>query len=304
LLNLPYLKTIQSLNKRDAALHNEIDALQPGTSKIATVHLEKSTFKVLLSATAFQTDGKRYKLVAFQNVNEALDETESKAWQKLLSVMTHEIMNSVAPISSLANTIKNRLQHSLDNLGEDDGAAEDIAIGIDTIKRRSEGLLRFAETYRNLNKITTLNLKKIYVSELFSHLHQLMLPTLTQKGIELEIILRDGDVSFQADANLMEQVLINLLVNSIEAVKEREHPKIVLSAGIAPNKKVVLKISDNGIGMPEEVVDKIFIPFFSTKKNGSGIGLSLCKQIVMLHRGTIQVQSKEGEGTSFALQFG
>jgi two-component system, NtrC family, nitrogen regulation sensor histidine kinase NtrY len=303
LLNLPYLKTIHSLAKRDLTLHNEIEALQPGTSKIATAHLEKGTFKVLLSATAFQTDDKRYKLVAFQNVNEALDETESKAWQKLLSVMTHEIMNSVAPISSLANTIKNRLQHSIADLGED-GAAEDIAIGIDTIKRRSEGLLRFAETYRNLNKITTLNLKKIYVSELFSHLHQLMQPTLTQKGIELEIILRDGDVSFQADANLMEQVLINLLVNSIEAVKEKEHPKIILSAGIAPNKKVVLKISDNGSGMPEEVLDKIFIPFFSTKKNGSGIGLSLCKQIVMLHRGTIQVQSKEGEGTSFSLQFG
>src|SRR5215218_200229 len=104
LLSLPYLKTIHSLAKRDLSLHDELVALQPGNGKIATVHLEKTTFKVLLSATAFQTDGKKFKLVAFQNVNEALDETESKAWQKLLSVMTHEIMNSVAPISSLANT--------------------------------------------------------------------------------------------------------------------------------------------------------------------------------------------------------
>jgi signal transduction histidine kinase len=216
--------------------------------------------------------------------------------------MTHEIMNSVAPISSLADTIKNRLQQSLPE-DSSDGALEDIAIGIDTIKRRSEGLLRFAETYRNLNKITTLNLKRIYVSELFSHLHQLMLPTLTKKGIELVILLKEGDVSFQADTDLIEQVLINLLVNSIEAVKEREAPKIILSAGTTNTKKVILKITDNGSGMPEEVLDKIFIPFFSTKKNGSGIGLSLCKQIVMLHRGTIQVQSKEGEGTSFSLQF-
>lgn len=303
LLNLPYLKTIHSLAKRDAELYGAIEGLQAGNSKIATVHLDKSMFKVLLSATAFGTDGKRYKLVAFQNVNEALDETESKAWQKLLSVMTHEIMNSIAPISSLANTIKTRLQQSLAE-PEDGSAVEDIAIGIDTIKRRSEGLLRFAETYRNLNKITTLNLKKIYVRELFAHLHQLMQPTLALKGIELEIILRDGDVALEADANLLEQVLINLLVNSIEAVKEREHPKICLSAGITSSKKVSLKVSDNGTGMPEEVLDKIFIPFFSTKKAGSGIGLSLCKQIVMLHRGTIQVQSKEGEGTSFVLQFG
>lgn len=303
LLALPYLKTVHSLHKRDAILYETIIALQPGAGKIATVHLERTAFKVLLSATTFQTDGKKYKLIAFQNVNEALDETESKAWQKLLSVMTHEIMNSVAPISSLANTIKNRLQQALPEVNAD-GISEDIVIGIDTIKRRSEGLLRFAETYRNLNKITTLNLKQLYVSELFAHLHQLMQPTLTQKGIELEIILRDGDVSFQADANLIEQVLINLLVNSIEAVKERADPKISLSAGMMATKKVVLKISDNGVGMPEEVLDKIFIPFFSTKKAGSGIGLSLCKQIVMLHHGTIQVQSKEGEGTSFALQFG
>jgi signal transduction histidine kinase len=302
LLHLPYLKTIHSLAKRDAVLHAELTALQPGESKIASVHSERDTFKVLLSATAFGIDGNKYKLIAFQNVNEALDETESKAWQKLLSVMTHEIMNSVAPISSLADTIKNRLQQSLPE-DSTDGALEDIAIGIDTIKRRSEGLLRFAETYRNLNKITTLNLKRIYVSELFSHLHQLMLPTLTKKGIELVILLKDGDVSFQADTDLIEQVLINLLVNSIEAVKEREAPKIILSAGTTNTKKVILKITDNGSGMPEEVLDKIFIPFFSTKKNGSGIGLSLCKQIVMLHRGTIQVQSKEGEGTSFSLQF-
>jgi signal transduction histidine kinase len=302
LLHLPYLKTIHSLEKRDAVLHAELTALQPGESKIAAVHSERDTFKVLLSATAFGIDGNKYKLIAFQNVNEALDETESKAWQKLLSVMTHEIMNSVAPISSLADTIKNRLQQSLPEESSD-GALEDIAIGIDTIKRRSEGLLRFAETYRNLNKITTLNLKRIHVSELFSHLHQLMLPTLTKKGIELVILLKDGDLSFQADTDLIEQVLINLLVNSIEAVKETEAPKIVLSAGITSNKKVILKISDNGTGMPEEVLDKIFIPFFSTKKSGSGIGLSLCKQIMMLHRGTIQVQSKEGEGTSFSLQF-
>src|SRR5438270_1945388 len=231
MIQLPYLKTVHSLIRRDKQLFDDIVELQPGDTRIATAHLERSSFKVLLSATAFQTDGKKYKLIAFQNVSEALDETESKAWQKLLSVMTHEIMNSIAPISSLANTIKNRLQHSPAFTGED-GSAEDIALGIDTIKRRSEGLLRFAETYRNLNKITTLNLKRLYVSELFAHLHQLMQPTLTQKGIELEIIMRDGDVSLQADANLIEQVLINLLVNSIEAVKEIAHPKIVLSAGI------------------------------------------------------------------------
>jgi nitrogen fixation/metabolism regulation signal transduction histidine kinase len=301
MLEVPYLKTVQSLSRRNNVLYEEIQSISPAETRIVTVHLEKTSFKALLSASAFQINNKKSKLIAFQNVNEALDETESKAWQKLLSVMTHEIMNSVAPISSLAETLKNRLQLASTSLEDD--AVEDLELGIDTIKRRSEGLLKFAETYRSLNKITKLNLKKIYVRELFANLHQLMQPTFEQKGAELEIILKNPELQMQADISLMEQVFINLIVNALEAVKEKEHPKIILSADQSLDKKIILKVADNGQGMPEEVMDKIFIPFFSTKKSGSGIGLSLCKQIVMLHKGTIQVQSKEGLGTVFVMQF-
>jgi nitrogen fixation/metabolism regulation signal transduction histidine kinase len=303
MLQLPYLKTIHSLAKRDAELCKEILALKPGTNKIATAHLERAAFKVLLSATAFQTEGKIYKLIAFQNVSEALDETESKAWQKLLTVLTHEIMNSVAPISSLADTLKHRLQQSVPLLNNESGSVDDLELGIDTIKRRSEGLLKFAETYRNLNKITTLNLKNVYARDLFENLLQLMQPTLEQKKIEVETILKDTDLMLEADTSLLEQVLINLLVNAIEAVKDQPDPRIVLTAYLSNNRKTVIKVADNGSGMPVELLDKIFIPFFSTKKSGSGIGLSLCKQIMMLHKGNIQVQSAEGEGTAFLLQF-
>ena len=303
MLQLPYLKTIHSLSKRDEELYRQITSLKPGESKIATVHLEKSSFKILLSSTAFQTDGEKYFLIAFQNVNEALDETESKAWQKLLSVMTHEIMNSVAPISSLANTLKNRMQESRNELSSNI-SMDDLELGIDTIKRRSEGLLKFAETYRNLNKITQLNLQKIYVRDLFENINQLMQPTLDQKKIELEIILKDTNLSIEADNNLIEQVLINLVVNSIEAVKDTSEPRIVLCAYSEPNERVIIKVGDNGAGMSDEVLEKIFIPFFSTKKSGSGIGLSLCKQIMMLHKGNVQVQSVEGKGTGVSLLFG
>ena len=303
MLQLPYLKTIHSLARRDGELYRQVTLLKPGETKIATAHTEKTSFKLLMSATAFQTDGSKFKLIAFQNVSEALDETESKAWQKLLSVMTHEIMNSIAPISSLAETLKYRLQQFAVRPELESGSMDDLELGIDTIKRRSEGLLKFAETYRNLNKITTLNLKKIYVRDLFENLHHLMQPTLDQKNIEMEIILKDPDLQLDADTNLLEQVLINLVVNAMEAVKEREEPRIILSAYFANNHRTVIKVADNGTGMPEEVVDKIFIPFFSTKKNGSGIGLSLCKQIMMLHKGNIQVQSIEGQGTAFMMQF-
>ncbi len=254
----------------------------------------------MLAATIFQTEGKINKVIACQNINEAMDETEARAWQKLLSVMTHEIMNSVAPISSLAGTLKNRLLQT--TVSDNSGDRDDLELGLETIKRRSEGLLKFAETYRNLNKITTPNLKKIFVRDLFENLHTLMQPTLEQKNIELEVILKDPELMIEVDVNLIEQVLINLVINALEAVKDKINPRIVLSALQEGNKQLI-KVADNGVGISDELLDRIFVPFFSTKKSGSGIGLSLCKQIMLLHKGTIQVQSVEGEGSAFALMF-
>ncbi|NNV56919.1 sensor histidine kinase [Limnovirga soli] len=304
ILQVPYLKTIHSLSKRDWSLYHEIMALPLAKSHIVTAHKDANPVKLLLSATAFQTEGKKYKLIAFQNVNEALDETESKAWQRLLSVMTHEIMNSVAPISSLSYTLKNLLNQSKDKMPADSwNDFEDLELGIETIRSRSEGLLKFTETYRNLNKITTPNLSKVYIRDLFENLHTLMQPTLAQKQIEMDIILKDPELMLEADTNLVEQVMINLIVNAIEAVKETHEPLIKLSAAVSASQKTVIQVSDNGYGMPEELIERIFIPFFTTKKTGSGIGLSLCKQIMMLHKGNIQVQSKEGGGTVFSLVF-
>ena len=186
---------------------------------------------------------------------------------------------------------------------ENPAALEDLTVGIDTIKRRSEGLLQFSETYRTLNKINSLQLSRIYVYDLFETIHQLMQPTLVQKNIELEIILKQTDLTLDADSNLLEQVLINLVMNATEALKGRNNPKISLVASAGPGGTAIINVTDNGVGIPEELLDQIFIPFFSTRKNGSGIGLSLCKQIMLLHRGSIQVHSLVGEGTSFVLQF-
>ncbi|HEY9195729.1 MAG TPA: HAMP domain-containing sensor histidine kinase [Mucilaginibacter sp.] len=303
LLSIPYLKTIQSLEKREASLYREIIVLKPGESNIISISRNQQVVKLLITASLMRSDDKLYKLIAFQNVSEALDETESKAWSKLLNVMTHEIMNSVAPISSLADTLKNRLQSPEIAEAVEESDLEDLELGIDTIKRRSEGLLKFTESYRSLNKITKLEKDRILVRNLFENLNSLMTPTLSKKNIELEIILRDPAMAIEADINLLEQVMINLLINAIEAVKDREEPRITLTGEALNNNKTVIKITDNGMGMPPELLDKIFIPFFSTKKTGSGIGLSLCKQIMLLHKGNIQVQSVEGKGSSFILSF-
>jgi two-component system, NtrC family, nitrogen regulation sensor histidine kinase NtrY len=347
MMGIPYLKTIQSLEKRDASLFANIVAIKPKETKITTVTNNKNAFKILLTATAFQVDDHIYKLIAFQNINDVVDETESQAWHKLLSVMTHEIMNSIAPIASLANTMSRQLSAFSGELSAirrepsalsdefyaisyqpsavsseqaTDGSElkahrsmltadssqliADLKLGIETIQKRSEGLLKFAETYRNLNKISQLNLKTVYVRDIFENLYQLMNPSLESKNIELDIILKDPHLKIEVDINLVEQALINLIVNAVEAVKDKTGDRIIqLSATAQPNQKTILSVSDNGLGMSAEVQDQIFIPFFSTRKTGSGIGLSLCKQIMMLHKGSIQVQSTEGVGSVFSLVF-
>lgn len=302
MLQTPYLPTIASLEKRNPLLYEQLLGIRPGNNVVLSLQQEKTSIKVLVSATGFQTDGRGYKLIAFQNVNEALDETESKAWQRLLSVMTHEIMNSVAPISSLADTLQGRLRESLSRLDNTDGLADDLDVGITTIKKRSEGLLKFAEVYRNLNKVTQPNLKKVMVRDLFENMYNLMEPTLNRKEIELDIVLKETGLTVELDINLIEQVMINLIVNAMDAVKDRPDPRIILSAE-QQNKKVMIRVADNGTGMSADVLANVFVPFFSTKKNGSGIGLSLCKQIMMLHKGNISVQSVEDQGTVFVLQF-
>jgi signal transduction histidine kinase len=300
MLNIPYMRTIESLHKRDEQLHEQVVGIKPGESKIVTIEKDNRPLKLLLSATTFQTEGVLNKIVAFQNVNEALDETEAKAWQKLLRVMTHEIMNSVAPISSLADTLKRNLSASIAQMEQPNDDWEDLELGLETIQRRSEGLLKFAESYRSLNKITNLNLQRIPISSLFGNLTTLMAPTLDQKHIQLDTILKEPQLEVMADTNLLEQVLINLMVNAIDAVKDVASPLITLSA-YNDNGKITIRVADNGPGIDAETIDKIFIPFFSTKKTGSGIGLSLCKQIMLLHKGSIHVNSIPGKGTAFII---
>ncbi|MCU7694816.1 sensor histidine kinase [Haoranjiania flava] len=297
LTNIPYAKNIHAFEKRNHDFLNLILHMKTGQSEIFSFKKGAVTDKLLINATLFKTGNYYNKLIAIQNVNEPLNQTESRAWQKLLNVMTHEIMNSVAPISSLADTLIKQLDKETAGKNKDN---EDLLEGLHTIKKRSDGLQRFAVTYRNLNKITKLNIKEIFVRDIFENLQTLMQPTLDQKNIELDVILKEPDLKIKADTDLIEQVLINLLTNAIEAVKEVAEAHIVLSAYQKSGKKYI-RVVDNGIGMSEVITEQIFIPFFSTRKNGNGIGLSLCKQIILLHKGTIQVFSEEGKGTAFVI---
>jgi signal transduction histidine kinase len=217
--------------------------------------------------------------------------------------MTHEIMNSIAPISSLAETLQYKIRASIENPHENALEIIDLEEGIETIKNRSEGLLKFAKTYRSLNKVTELNLNNISVSELFNNIKNLMKPSLESKNIELIFELDNPGLKIEIDTYLIEQVLINLILNAVEACKESESPIITISAQKNVSGKRLIKVTDNGTGIPDEIIEDIFIPFFTTKKTGSGIGLSLCKQIMLLHKGKIQIKTIQGQGTAISLVF-
>lgn len=297
LFHMPHLGNISALKKKHEELYEKTMRLDVGQQQMESVQSKKGKIKLLIQSSSFETQDAVFRIVVYQNINEAMDETETKAWQKLLRVLTHEIMNSIAPISSLAETLNGRLNHFR---GQED--IEDLKVGISTIQRRSQGLLHFAKSYRMINKVDEPLLAPISAAQLFEHIYQLLEPTILQKNVDVDIILKNTRLVLHADVNLIEQVIINLMLNAIDAVKLNDNPYISLSA-IEADGKIQVRIEDNGIGIPSDLQEQIFTPFFTTKKTGTGVGLTLSKQIMLLHKGTIFVNSEEGKGSVFILQF-
>ncbi len=302
-LDVPSFKNVRFVENRMPELYDTIFETYHREPNSITIALQNEKIKVLISDTVFQVDDDAFKLIVVQNIDDTLNKNESEAWKKLLSVMTHEIMNSIAPISSLADTLQSNLQLTLDHPEESTLDLEDINSGIKTIKNRSEGLLKFAKTYRSLSKVTHLNLERVMLSDLFTSIQLLMEPSIKAKNIAVDFSVASQKMELDIDRHLIEQVLINLILNAIDACKNQENPEIKILAEKTPNRDILIKVFDNGSGIPQEIMDNIFIPFFTSKPTGSGIGLSLCKQIMLLHKGKILVNSKEGEGSVFSLVF-
>lgn len=302
-LGLPSFKKTSFIEKRKPEVFETIfEKEYPETTTVSfLLNQEKTT--LLVSGAIFFMEEQPYKIVALQNVNETIDQTEAEAWKKLLSVMTHEIMNSIAPISSLAETLQNSLMASEENPKENPLELEDLKAGIGSIKKRSEGLMLFAKTYRSLNKITHLNTSKVKVATLFVNIKNLMLPSLKSKQVEVVFNTESPHLEVEIDAYLIEQVLINLILNALDAVEGIADATVRVLAFKNSKGQVAIRVADNGMGIPDEILDHVFVPFFTTKKTGSGIGLSLCKQIMLLHKGKISIQSIAGKGTVVSLVF-
>jgi len=305
MLNIPNIKNINWLKKQNENIFNELQDIPLNESILMTIHTQKQTIKTMTSASLFQTAEKTYKLIAFHNVSATMEEVESGAWKGLLNVMTHEIMNSIVPVSSLSDTLKRKIHAFKENtsgsINLNDLQAMELALN--TIHRRSEGMLRFAETYRSLSQKIILHTEVHNLFGLINAIHSFMNPSLLQKGIKFNLKTDNPDVKTEMDRDLIEQVIINFITNAANAVSEKENPEIYLYSGIDKEGHPYITVIDNGNGISADIRDKIFIPFFSTKKNGNGIGLSISREIVKQHNGKIYVQSQEGEGSAFTILF-
>jgi signal transduction histidine kinase len=303
ILDIPTFKNIRFVENRKPELFNTIFEMYHREPDSLSIALQNDSIKILISDTVFQVDDDAFKLIVIQNIDDTLNKNESESWKKLLSVMTHEIMNSITPISSLADTLQKNIQVAIEQPDESHLELEDLNYGIKTIKNRSEGLLQFAKTYRSLSKVTHLNLQRVKVSELFDNIQRLMEPSIKAKNIAIEFSITSPKLELDIDTHLVEQVLINLVLNAVDACKNQDHAEIKVLASQNPNRAIVIKVFDNGSGIPQDILENIFVPFFTSKATGSGIGLSLCKQIMLLHKGRIIVKSIEGEGSVFSLVF-
>ena len=288
------ISDIDNLAAVNSSLPQLMHDLRPGTKKVTKLRVrngnntEEKEFSITI--TNFFDRGFYYKLYSLQNIHEVVQKSESEAQQQLVRVLTHEIMNSLTPIISLSDTIT-------EGMKDDSLSQEDITQALQAINRRSSGLLHFVENYRKLQHISTPQFADVRLSELISDLRQLFPEPYFRFDIQ------EAEDTVHIDRSQIEQVLINLLKNAQEAVRDVEEKAITLSARTDKSQHVILiKVEDNGCGIMREVLDRIFVPFFTTKSNGSGIGLSICRQIVSLHGGTITASSTPGKNTVFTLQ--
>jgi len=307
LLGVPSLKNIRSLEPYSKLLVETLFNIKPKDRALIKVEDQNELLHLALYATEFKMRGQDFSLVSIQNIHSELEEREIEAWQKIIRVLTHEIMNSITPISSLASTINEMIKESYQMRTAkekiDSESLTDIHDAAQIIQKRSQGLLHFVDAYRNLTLIQKPNFQLFPVKELFSRVEKLMQANIKKKAIRLRIDVDPQTLELTADPELIEQVLINLLLNALHAVGGRKKAKIDLNAHLDGRGRICIQVKDNGPGIAAENLEKIFIPFFSTKEGGSGIGLSLSRQIMRLHRGSITVHSETQNGSVFTLIF-
>jgi len=303
-MGITSIKKIGELIDINPKLYHAINSVEPGKSEL---YKGSNELYLTIQATELRIRGIDVKLVTLQNIQPELQKQELEAWQNLTRVLRHEIMNSITPISSLTSTLREILDHDMQKKDDDHyelkgEGADDLREGLSTIENRSKGLIKFIDAYREYTSLPKPKLATVRLKDLIEHVGQLMKTELKKTSINFHSECSSEYITVQADLEMIEQVLINLLKNAIEALAETENPTLELIGRVDDN-VIKIEVIDNGSGIIKEALEHIFVPFYTTKRTGSGIGLSLSRQIMQMHNGSITVESEPDVKTIFTLRF-
>jgi two-component system, NtrC family, nitrogen regulation sensor histidine kinase NtrY len=306
LLTVDILTHIKQIERTDQRLYQTIKSIKPFERRLVPLNTELGEIQLSLKATSFRTNDDELVILSIQDIKNELDEKEVESWMKLIRILMHEIMNSITPITSLSESLSNI--YSIDGKPVSPEKVTPKAIsttlqGLNVIKEQGIGLTSFVDSYRKLTRIPEPDKRLFKVAELMNRVQVLYNSLEKSNKIELSVTLNNRDLEIFADQNLISQVLINLVKNALEANENNPDGKIKITAGIDNDLHPEICVIDNGPGIPEENLDEIFVPFFTTRQSGSGIGLSISRQIMRVHGGNLKVRSLPGKETIFCLSF-
>ncbi|MBN2861524.1 MAG: ATP-binding protein [Bacteroidales bacterium] len=306
LLSADVLTHLQQIERINIKLFQAISNIKPLEQKLISIPSALGNIQLSLKATSVKTGDEQLTILSIQDIKNELDEKELDSWLKLIRVLMHEIMNSLTPITSLSES----LSHIFSSKGKpvlpeelDDKTISRTLQGLNVIQEQGKGLMSFVESYRRLTRIPEPEKKKFKVADLLKRVQVLYKSLENSESIDLSFKTSEPDMEIYADENLISQVLINLLKNALEANENNPSGKISILSGADPDKRPEICVADNGPGISENMIDEIFVPFFTTRKDGSGIGLSISKQIMRVHGGNLKVRSVPGKETIFCLSF-
>jgi two-component system nitrogen regulation sensor histidine kinase NtrY len=299
LLNVPAYRYWHRFEQHLPIFTGEISKIAEGGKRFLEIKLQEKFIQLSIEVIPINLYGADHLIISFQNIKDEIEQKETEAWNRLIGVISHEILNSITPISSLSDTVNQMIKDKM-SLDKEDLA--DLKPALQTIKRRSEGLLDFVKDYRLIAELPTPNMEQFSVGEVLQHIKVLMQPMVTAKHIQFQVLQTASKITLHLDFKLIEQAMINLITNSIYALEGIEKPVIQVTYRLVHN-KVYIDVIDNGKGIEKEDIEKIFVPFYTTRKNGSGIGLTITRNIMKMHQGNLEVNSIPEVSTTFSLIF-
>jgi len=306
LFGLSDIQELEQLRSFDRRLAEAIGTLEPGGERLIRVVQDSGLLQLNISATSLKLGGRSEKIVSIQDIQGQLENQEMEAWQNLIRVLTHEIMNSVTPITSLAQTASETVDGLITQLPPGSGMHEDLQdtfAALDTVGRRGAGLMRFVESYRSLTQLPSARIRIFRLDGFLQRIATLLEESFRQQEVKFHTVVEPQSLELSGDPELLEQAVINLMKNALDAVAGVDDPQVGLAARLGTKGHIIIAVTDNGSGMDEGVRGNIFVPFFTTKRHGTGVGMSLVRQIMRLHRGQVGITSETGQGTEIRLRF-